>query len=355
MERNSFSATLHGISSYNNELEWASHKGSCHAKRINGMLLADLFIQIASEGVGEKEIFYILKHKFSRLSDAGVGVISYISKNGTVMSIEKADKVPRHKDAMMTASVDPCIINRDISNTLHYMEELSRVQQIWEMTLLISLDNMDPSKYFGGKPFEDHLHFHSHCCGIAMKEEAREQDQRERAELERRLREKDEAGTRKDVVIDCVSDVKDYEFIEPKLTRKQEEEAMRRSEAEQQKDLLPTLREVSRQEYLKMREQKKLDELRDDLEDEQYLFDGVKVTAKEEQEMRMYCRNFIIMELDYSTCTDFIATYGTLIVAVQDDLLNLHVPSAIDRLHWEILRTHWKLSANGSMLLSGAM
>lgn len=106
----------------------------------------------------------------------------------------------------------------------------------------------------------------------AMKEEAREQDQRERAELERRLREKDEASTRK--------------LMEPKLTRKQEEDAIRRSEAENEKDLLPTLREISRQEYLKMREQKKLEELRDDLEDEKYLFDGVKLTAKEEQEMR---------------------------------------------------------------------
>ncbi|KAH9307533.1 hypothetical protein KI387_035444, partial [Taxus chinensis] len=104
------------------------------------------------------------------------------------------------------------------------------------------------------------------------KEAAREQDQRERIELERRLREKDEAATRK--------------FTEPKLTRKQEEEAIRRSEAEKENEFLPTLREISRQEYLKMREQKKLDELRDDLVDEEYLFDGVKLTAKEEQEMR---------------------------------------------------------------------
>ncbi|XP_057814918.2 pre-mRNA-splicing factor ATP-dependent RNA helicase DEAH1 isoform X2 [Cryptomeria japonica] len=106
----------------------------------------------------------------------------------------------------------------------------------------------------------------------AKKEAAREQDQQERFELERRLREKDEAATKK--------------FMEPKLSRKQEEEAIRRSEAEKENDLLPTLREISRQEYLKMREQKKLDELRDDLVDEEYLFEGVKLTAKEEQEMR---------------------------------------------------------------------
>ncbi|GMP35607.1 hypothetical protein CsSME_00007985 [Camellia sinensis var. sinensis] len=42
---------------------------------------------------------------------------------------------------------------------------------------------------------------------------------------------------------------------------------------------------VSRQEYLKKMEQKKLKELRDDIEDEQYLFDGVKLTKAEYGEL----------------------------------------------------------------------
>ncbi|KAK6920956.1 hypothetical protein RJ641_014634 [Dillenia turbinata] len=45
-------------------------------------------------------------------------------------------------------------------------------------------------------------------------------------------------------------------------------------------------RKVSRQEYLKKREQKKLEEIRDDIEDEQYLFDGVKLTDREYHEFR---------------------------------------------------------------------
>ncbi|THG10930.1 hypothetical protein TEA_016489 [Camellia sinensis var. sinensis] len=45
-------------------------------------------------------------------------------------------------------------------------------------------------------------------------------------------------------------------------------------------------RKVSRQEYLKKMEQKKLKELRDDIEDEQYLFDGVKLTKAEYGELR---------------------------------------------------------------------
>ncbi|XP_059303682.1 pre-mRNA-splicing factor ATP-dependent RNA helicase DEAH1-like isoform X1 [Lycium ferocissimum] len=96
-------------------------------------------------------------------------------------------------------------------------------------------------------------------------------DQREREELEQHLRERDAAGTRK--------------LAEPKLSRKEEEEAIRRSDALERDDI-GSLRKVSRQEYLKKREQKKLEELRDDLEDEQYLFEGVKLTEAEQRELR---------------------------------------------------------------------
>lgn len=102
-------------------------------------------------------------------------------------------------------------------------------------------------------------------------EEEMLRDQREREELERHIRERDAAGTRR--------------LAEPKLTRKEEEEAIRRSDALEQDDI-GSLRKVSRQEYLKKREQKKLEELRDDIEDEQYLFEGVKLTEAEERELR---------------------------------------------------------------------
>ncbi|CAH9057308.1 unnamed protein product [Cuscuta epithymum] len=102
-------------------------------------------------------------------------------------------------------------------------------------------------------------------------EEERLRDKKEREELERHIRERDAASTRK--------------LTEKKLSRKDEEEAIRRSNALEQ-DEIGTLRKVSRQEYLKKREQKKLDELRDEIEDEQYLFDGVKLTEAEYKEMR---------------------------------------------------------------------
>ncbi|KAL4384317.1 hypothetical protein GQ457_15G006130 [Hibiscus cannabinus] len=102
-------------------------------------------------------------------------------------------------------------------------------------------------------------------------EEERLRDQREREDLERHLRERDAASTRK--------------LMELKLSRKEEEETIRRSKALEQ-DGINSLRKVSRQEYLKKREQKKLEELRDDIEDEQYLFDGVKLTEAEYRELR---------------------------------------------------------------------
>lgn len=96
-------------------------------------------------------------------------------------------------------------------------------------------------------------------------------DQREREELERHIRERDAAGTRK--------------LNEQRLTKKEEEETIRRTKA-LENDETETLRKVSRQEYLKKREQKKLDELRDEIEDELYLFDGVKLTESELRELR---------------------------------------------------------------------
>ncbi|KAI3727553.1 hypothetical protein L6452_16169 [Arctium lappa] len=102
-------------------------------------------------------------------------------------------------------------------------------------------------------------------------EEERLRDQIEREELERRLREKDAAKTTK--------------LTEQKLSKREEEEAIRRANALEQDDI-GALRKVSRQEYLKKREQKKLEEIRDDIEDEQYLFGNQKVSEVELRDLR---------------------------------------------------------------------
>ncbi|TMW81607.1 hypothetical protein EJD97_008707 [Solanum chilense] len=87
-------------------------------------------------------------------------------------------------------------------------------------------------------------------------------DQRDRDKLERHIRERDAARTRK--------------IAEPKLSIKEEEE---------QANDIGTLRKNSRREYLKKREKKILDELKDEIEDEQYLFKGLNFTEAEKREL----------------------------------------------------------------------
>ncbi|KAG5621229.1 hypothetical protein H5410_006447 [Solanum commersonii] len=94
-------------------------------------------------------------------------------------------------------------------------------------------------------------------------------DQREREELEQHIKERDVAGTRK--------------LAEPKLTRKEEEEAIRRSDALERDDIGP-LRKVSRQEYLKKREQKELEELRYKEE----IYELVKKRSEDNDDMDEY-------------------------------------------------------------------
>ncbi|KMZ64628.1 hypothetical protein ZOSMA_35G00850 [Zostera marina] len=101
-------------------------------------------------------------------------------------------------------------------------------------------------------------------------EEARARDQEEREQLERNIKERDAAGTRK--------------LTEPKLSKKDEEEMIRRSKALEQNDIT-NLRKVSRQEYVKKRRDKKLEELKDDILDEEFLFQNVKLTEAEKQEI----------------------------------------------------------------------
>ncbi|KAF9624129.1 hypothetical protein IFM89_008067 [Coptis chinensis] len=139
-----------------------------------------------------------------------------------------------------------------------------------------------------------------------IESEERLRDQEEREQLERNLREKDAAATRK--------------LTEPKLSKKEQEEAIRRSNAVDQNDR-QTLRKVSRQEYLKKREVKKLEEIRDDIEDEQYLFDGVKLTEAEYRELR-YKREIYDLAKKRSEDVDDINEYRMPEAYDQDGVVN---------------------------------
>ncbi|VVA92575.1 unnamed protein product [Arabis nemorensis] len=102
-------------------------------------------------------------------------------------------------------------------------------------------------------------------------EEDRLQDQREREELEHHIREYDTTRTRK--------------LSEPSIAKQEKGEAVRRANALERSDIA-SLRIASRQEYLKKREKQKLEELKDEIADEQYLFGSEKLTEIESNEFR---------------------------------------------------------------------
>ena len=98
--------------------------------------------------------------------------------------------------------------------------------------------------------------------GSLFEEEETLRDQQEKEELERNIREKDAAASTR------------------LLKRNDAKEAFRRTDAD-----IEALRRVSRQEYLKKREQKKLEEIVEDLEEENCLFRGLKLTEAEDRDL----------------------------------------------------------------------
>ncbi|GBM13433.1 Pre-mRNA-splicing factor ATP-dependent RNA helicase DHX16 [Araneus ventricosus] len=99
------------------------------------------------------------------------------------------------------------------------------------------------------------------------------EDLKERDEFSERLKKKDKEKTRN---------------IVEKSDRKAFEEAAKRLrlEAEDRKKIVPKLRTESRRQYLAKRKEDKLLELEGDIQDEEYLFSDVKLTEKEERELK---------------------------------------------------------------------
>eukprot|EP00798_Chlamydomonas_sp_ICE-L_P001143 gene1143-3707_t len=102
----------------------------------------------------------------------------------------------------------------------------------------------------------------------------RERDKQEKEEFEERLRARDEKSTKK--------------LAGEKMSKAEKRELEKRKyETEEEKEeLIPALRDMSRQEYLRKREEAKLQELKDELEDAKYLFEGVELSAKEKADLK---------------------------------------------------------------------
>ncbi|CAL5006930.1 unnamed protein product [Urochloa decumbens] len=102
-------------------------------------------------------------------------------------------------------------------------------------------------------------------------EKERIRDQEARAQLEKNMRERDAANTRK--------------LMERQLSKEEQEELNRRSQAMDKNDT-SDLRKFSRHAYLQKRRDKKIDEIRDELLDHEYIFHDVKLTEAEEKEFK---------------------------------------------------------------------
>lgn len=102
-------------------------------------------------------------------------------------------------------------------------------------------------------------------------EEIREKDIKERDEYAERLRKKDEKKTRK------LKD--DGSKIDEEKTKRKEDMSK-----EEYNKMMQDLRKTARKDYVKKRKSEKLEELRDDIEDDERLFDSRELTERERLE-----------------------------------------------------------------------
>jgi len=120
-------------------------------------------------------------------------------------------------------------------------------------------------------------------------EKERIRDQQERAQLEKNMREKDAANTRK--------------LMERQLSKEEQDELNRRSQAMDKNDT-SDLRKFSRQVYLQKRRDKKIEEIRDEILDHEYIFQDVKLTEAEEKELRYKKKIFDLVKEHVESADD---------------------------------------------------
>ncbi|KNC54205.1 uncharacterized protein AMSG_09995 [Thecamonas trahens ATCC 50062] len=121
----------------------------------------------------------------------------------------------------------------------------------------------------GGDKYDADAAEAAHEAALAAKEAARAQDEAERDALAERIRQRDEARTRK------------IGEAAAAAQRREEAERRRKMDADERRKLLDELRKISRRSYLEMREDRQLDELEASLRDEEMMFSKGELTADE--------------------------------------------------------------------------
>uniref|UniRef100_N1QS31 RNA helicase n=1 Tax=Aegilops tauschii TaxID=37682 RepID=N1QS31_AEGTA len=131
-------------------------------------------------------------------------------------------------------------------------------------------------------------------------------EQQERAQLEKNMRERDAVHTRKLFELMLLNDFR-LQLMERQLSKEEQEELTRRSQALDKNDT-SDLRNFSRQAYLLKRRDKKIDEIRDEILDHEYIFQGVKLTPAEENDFR-YKKKIYDLVKDHVESADDVDEY----------------------------------------------
>ena len=111
-----------------------------------------------------------------------------------------------------------------------------------------------------------------HTVDESGEESSSEKDIKERDEFAERLKKKDKENTRQ---IMSKSDKKAYKEAKKRLLQ----------ETEDRKGIVPDIRKLSRQEYLKKRQADKLEDLAAELQEEEYFFGDAKLTKREKVDL----------------------------------------------------------------------
>ncbi|CAA6659157.1 unnamed protein product [Spirodela intermedia] len=206
------------------------------------------------------KIFAKVPHKQMGLSlpEQEKEAVSLVRKQKTYKLLDADHEDSENVPAKVTTSQP----EKSDSRRKHFRRK-SEAQEIEDDEVQVKMENVRQVRRRTSQSDDDEDGYES--------EEAMRRDQEERAQLERNIKERDAAATRK--------------LTEQKLSKKEEEEILRRTKALEENDI-SSLRKVSRQEYVKKRKEKKLEELRDDILDEEYLFPGVELTEAERQDNR---------------------------------------------------------------------
>lgn len=163
--------------------------------------------------------------------------------------------------------------------------------------------------------------------GSSSADALRDQDLRERDEFAERLRQRDLERTKK---------LSGPEADALAARHGEAERLMGAGSAEEKAAALEEARKISRRRYLEMREKKQLEAARDDIADEEFLFEGVELTEREKKDLE-YKKKVYELANERVNITDHVDQYARTVHRLRVPRLRvprLHVP----RLHVSRLR-----------------